>query len=608
MKLSLISLTILLTTCMFSQNESSKWYFAHKAALDFMTEPPTPLYNSVMICGEGSTSVADEYGNLLFYSDGSTVWNKQHLVMANGTGLLGDQTSSQSGIIIKKPGSSTVYYFFTQAAAATAGGLCYSEIDMSLAAGMGSVTVKNVLLHTPSCEKITGVKHCNGSDAWVITHDFNSADFRANLVSSAGVNTTAVVSTVGPLYNNGAWYGIMKASPSGKKIAIAHPVWGGNGSTIELYDFDKISGVVSHSLSLGPFQVATYDCEFSPDGSKLYSTLDQWDLCAGSDSAIVASHDTVAISNYSPRGLQLAINGKIYVSLGTQSLGVINKPNNPAASCNYVDASQSIAPNASGGLPNFISSLLRSPFTFTNGFACNTVSYTSPHVPTVALCSAALDPINAIEWFFGDPASGAANTSTLTQPVHQYPTNGAYKVKLVIHSGSCVADTVVQFVNVPAPPPLTVSGNFTICPGMSATITVSGANSYTWSTLSNSNTVVLNPSITTVYTVTGSHTLTSCLSTKTLSVVRSVCVGISENKAGENSIKIYPNPFQNSFSVETKTAAKVFIYNQLGMLVDTFYCKEGVNTYDATKYSNGIYILNIEINERIFHAKLVKGD
>src|ERR1044072_10401 len=95
----LIGVASLCFTSAYSQNENTKWYFGENAALNFMTNPPTQLNNSSMSTMEGSSSIADASGNLLFYTDGLTVYNKLHAVMANGTGLSGNQSTSQAALI-----------------------------------------------------------------------------------------------------------------------------------------------------------------------------------------------------------------------------------------------------------------------------------------------------------------------------------------------------------------------------------------------------------------------------------------------------------------------------------------------------------------------------
>ncbi|MEB5273739.1 hypothetical protein RXR89_28615, partial [Pseudomonas aeruginosa] len=70
----------------YSQNEFTKWYFGRKAGLDFMTSPPSVITHTTLNTWEGSASAADGAGNLLFYTDGDTIWNSQQQIMANGTG------------------------------------------------------------------------------------------------------------------------------------------------------------------------------------------------------------------------------------------------------------------------------------------------------------------------------------------------------------------------------------------------------------------------------------------------------------------------------------------------------------------------------------------
>src|SRR6185436_11333222 len=193
-----------------SQNETKKWVFGNYCVLDFNSNPPASLANGAMATEEGCASVADASGNLLFYTNGVKIWNSSHAVMANGTGLFGGVSSSQSALIVKQPGTATIYFVFTTDGAS---GLRYSIVDMTLAAGMGSVTVKNTIVSPSSTERLCGTKHCNGTDIWVVSHDRGSDVFRANLVTSAGVDTAAVRSNIGPYMAGSNNVGCMKISP-----------------------------------------------------------------------------------------------------------------------------------------------------------------------------------------------------------------------------------------------------------------------------------------------------------------------------------------------------------------------------------------------------------
>jgi hypothetical protein len=241
LKYSFTLLVTMLSLLSFSQNETRKWYFGNYAGLDFTTDPPTVLTNNTLLIPEGGASIADTSANLLFYTDAQSIRNKNHAVMSNGAGLLGNHSSTQSSLIIRQPGSYRYYYVFTLDNVGDKDGLRYSIVDLSLSGGTGSVTVKNILLHTPTCEKITGTLHCNGTDVWIVTHDFNSRNFRSHLLTTTGFNTVAVTSSVGTLYSSSDYYGSIKISPNGKKLGSS--VYNSN-SVFELYDFDNSTGVV----------------------------------------------------------------------------------------------------------------------------------------------------------------------------------------------------------------------------------------------------------------------------------------------------------------------------------------------------------------------------
>ncbi|MBK7406950.1 MAG: PKD domain-containing protein [Saprospirales bacterium] len=58
------------------------------------------------------------------------------------------------------------------------------------------------------------------------------------------------------------------------------------------------------------------------------------------------------------------------------------------------------------------------------------------------------ESIIAWDWDFGDPASGAANTSSLTSPTHFYATDGFYNVTLTITAGSGCQSTITKQIEV----------------------------------------------------------------------------------------------------------------------------------------------------------------
>ncbi len=514
----ILFLMTLLSSNINGQNETSKWYFGKYAGLDFMNSPPTALTHTMVNATEGCASIADASGNLLFYTEGTTIWNQQQVVMANGGGLLGNQSTAQSALIVKQPGSASIYFVFTLDAQGMSNGLRYSVVDMSLAAGMGSVTTKNIQLYTPCMEQLTGVRHCNGSDIWVVSHRFNSNNFVSYLVTSGGINTTAVTSAVGNTLS-AFGQGVIKVSPNGKKLGLTF--LNGNPSKVDLFDFDNSTGMVSNPLSLLSGAGNMYGCEFSPDGSKFYAgsinpgALYQWDLCAGSPAAIQNSSLTIS-SGTSVQSLQNARDGKIYCARnGLQSLGIINNPNVSGTGCNFVSAGLSTPTGTVyWGLPNFICSYFKEvkPFTYTVNpqISCLTASFSAPSSSTVnGSCSSVNSPASSYLWYFGEPSSGANNTSTLTNPIHNFIAAGSYSVKLIQYS-PCSSDTTWQTLVIAPNPTISVSGATAVCPGQTVSLTASGAHVYSWNSATVSPAIILTPTVTTTFSVVGTHTNSNC--------------------------------------------------------------------------------------------------
>ena len=335
------------------------WYFGYGAGLDFNSGSPVVLSDGQINQLEGCATISDNDGSLLFYTDGMTVWNRNHAVMANGTGLMGDPSSTQSGVIVPKPGSNTIYYVFTvPATSGAADGLRYSEVDMTLDNGLGDINEnKNVYVTGPVSEQVTAVVAANGQDIWVITHLSDSDAFHAFLVTSEGISDSPVVTNIG--YDHGsAQIGYLKSSASGSRLASASYFQ----DLAEVYNFNTATGVVSDMISLDVAGRACYGVEFSPDEAMLYISafdaciLMQFDLGAGDAAVISASRVDFATSG-NAGALQLAPDDKIYLSTCNAYLGVIDAPNVQSEGCVYHNDAIDLSPNSSGaGLPTFIQS------------------------------------------------------------------------------------------------------------------------------------------------------------------------------------------------------------------------------------------------------------
>jgi gliding motility-associated-like protein len=368
-------------TAVAQTNTNNIWFFGFSAGLDFNSGSPVALGGGQLATTEGCATVCDNSGQLLFYTDGLTVWNRMHSIMPNGMGLFGNGSSTQSAVICPDPASANRYYIFTADQGGYMGpnlGINYSIVDMTMAAGLGDVSVINQPLMAPEAtEKIVAVRHCNGTDFWIIVHQFNNNVFHAYQLSATGVNPVPVISAVGtPHLNNsggfGETIGYMKASPDGKKLALATYTQ----QFVEHFDFDNATGVISNPGTItypgsGSGSDGPYGVSFSPDNTKLYvayfdggppSMLLQYDMMAGSAAAIAASEFVVAssigIDSYA--GLQVGPDNKLYVSrFGATFIDVINSPNLAGAACGYVSNAVTLSPGATatGGFPNVIDAI-----------------------------------------------------------------------------------------------------------------------------------------------------------------------------------------------------------------------------------------------------------
>lgn len=487
---------------MHAQNQTKKWYFGNSAGITFSSGSPVFLGGGAITTSMGCSSIADLSGNTLFYTDGVTVYNSSNAIMANGTGLLG-ANAFQSSLIIKQPSAASIYYVFTVGALGSADGLYYSIVDMSLAAGMGSVTVKNVLVNSDCRDKLTAGKHCNGTDVWVLSSAVTStAAFVACPLTATGVGApvlTPATASIMPVIGSGQ----MKLSPNSHRLGIvSYLAPGANcGMDVRIMNFDNSGGLVEFIgstvvmyntyASTSPNCANTfYGCEFSVDSRYMYlSALNQIsriDLCALpviSTGLIPNAENTSIYDTVSKRSFQMASDGKIYIAKnGKTSIGAINNPSSLFAT-SYSSMGLSLGTSTcQWGLPNmpgyYFEQKPPSGFSYSlSSGNCLTSFFTSN-----AICAGSGYTVTGYQWNFGDPGSGAANVSTQSNPIHFYSTPGTYSVTMVRYFQCNDNDTIRQVLNVTAPI-ISVVNSPSVCTVTSATAQVtasSGTINYLW--------------------------------------------------------------------------------------------------------------------------------
>ncbi|MEO7923137.1 MAG: PKD domain-containing protein [Chitinophagaceae bacterium] len=442
-KCPLIFIFLILFSVQSLAQRNNIWYFGKKAGISFNPSPgqpiPTPLFNSEMEADEGCASICDDNGDLLFYSNGITLYNRNHQVMLNGDGLLSNPSTMQACIIVPQPGNDDIYYVFTADAFENAymNGYRYTVVDMTRDNGNGEVISKNVLLYASGTERMTAIRHADGIGVWVVTNDYNSNVFRSWLVTCSGVQATPVVSTIGTILDQYPLMGIgmMKASPDGKLLCQTHfPLFDEDlhvPNFAQLFDFDNATGTLSNLRTIAFPDAQLTGCEFSPDSKLLYLTrsydksIDQVEATLPTAAAINSSRVTINMDvNF--YGIQLAPDGKIYLSQPSLYLGAINQPNIKGLGCDYQKEQVDISFRfAYAGLPSFINDLSFNPL---NTFGQIILDSCAGMVQFQGQSSMPGTLVWA--WDFGD-----GNTSSLQNPVHTFsPADTEYVVKVEISS------------------------------------------------------------------------------------------------------------------------------------------------------------------------------
>lgn len=347
------------------------WMFGNHSGLDFNSGAPVAV-SSGMMANEGSASVCDEGGQLLFYTNGMKIWDRNNNVMPNGNNVSTYlcESTTQAALIVPIPDSSNLYYVFSMEGLSS-GRLFYCVVDMSLNNGNGDIVPgrKNIVMGYSFTEKMIAVRG-NDCNVWLMIHDNGSHTFSAYSITKEGIGQP-VTSVTGTISVSAGWpqnisyeMGVMKISPDRKRLVLSNFF-----EAAELYDFDPSTGIVSNAATMGADSKAYGAC-FSPDGTKLYLSTNyfdgggffddilQYDITLPTMAAIQASRTIVHTMSFpsfltNAGDLKLAPDGKIYISMPLRNdLQCINFPNLAGIACQVTNGAVNLTDTAMYGLPN----------------------------------------------------------------------------------------------------------------------------------------------------------------------------------------------------------------------------------------------------------------
>jgi parallel beta-helix repeat protein len=224
------------------------------------------------------------------------------------------------------------------------------------------------------------------------------------------------------------------------------------------------------------------------------------------------------------------------------------------------------------------------------------------NLPTISVNSGSICAGNS---FTMTPSGASTYTYSNGSAVVTPTSNASYNVTGTDANGCISSSAAVSSVTVNALPIVMATTNNTLlCTGNSATLTATGAISYTWNTSATTTVIAVSPTTTVTYTVNGTDA-NGCSNVATVTQSVSTCAGI-EALSNDAAIKLYPNPNNGLFTIELTSPSKVTVTNALGQIVITETFEAGNHNLDILNQSNGVYFVKIIENNKQQIIKVIK--
>ena len=334
--------------------------------IEIQTTPVGFLHNNLALC--------DSDGELLFYTNGCAILNREHEIMPNGhrmnwdslfTAITGWNEDCASGyptiqniLILDDPGNQAGYFILHKTLSffddlETKVSLRYSYVDLELEDGLGDVTVADVPvegLEDLISSNLTAMRHANGEDWWIIQPSVDDSVYYQLLIDENGIHRMND-------QNSGLFFdrllssagGNARFSPDGSKYVFFNPE-----DNLYLYDFDRQTGLFSNRQFVkvfeplnNPFSGRFGFVEWSSNSRFLYVVdldtlyqLDTWEADIQNDGIqlIDIYNGTLDPFTTSFYKMSLAPDCRIYMcsTNGSNSYHVINNPNELGTDCDFV--------------------------------------------------------------------------------------------------------------------------------------------------------------------------------------------------------------------------------------------------------------------------------
>ncbi|HHH52550.1 MAG TPA: T9SS type A sorting domain-containing protein [Bacteroidetes bacterium] len=358
---------------------------------DFKIKPfKIPVTDNGIGFDNNNASICDKNGNLLFYSNGCAVLNKDAEIMPNGDSINEDIWKKITGwdmceygypgiqdiIILDDPGNEENnkkdYYIIHKTIVFNGFGkddsnhLRCTIVDMDLDGGLGDVTIKDSTFYKEKqvlSSYLTAIRHQNGKDWWIVQPMEDTNVYLTFLLDENGIELKKE-QAIGKVFDwNASSSGTARFSPDGTKYAYYNESDG-----LLLFDFDRSNGLLANYKRVVPFDttgIGIYcSVEWSPNSRFVYTAtetklhqIDTWEEDLQDGVRLIDIYD--GTRNPFPNTFFLMAQGpdcRIYMcsTSGNKTYHVINHPNRLGKDCDFVQNGIVLPYEAGfGSMPNF---------------------------------------------------------------------------------------------------------------------------------------------------------------------------------------------------------------------------------------------------------------
>ncbi|MEI6020827.1 MAG: T9SS type A sorting domain-containing protein, partial [Bacteroidota bacterium] len=559
-------------------------------------QTPTVSVNSGSICSGDSFTIIASGASSYTYSGGTTVVNPMTNAAFNVIGI------SAQGCISSNTAIANVTVNITPTVSVNSGSICSGESFTMVPAGANTYTfssgveivspivndnyfvlgtsaqgcissntaVSNVTVHpTPTITTISG-SICSGNSfnlnaGGAFTYSYSSGN---SIVTPNSSSTYSIIGT--------SLMGCTSASPAISNVTVfTTPTVSANSALICEGDSYTInpSGALTYTFSSGSAVV-------SPSISTGYTiTGSSIDNCISANAAIITVSVQPAIS--------LSITGTPTVCIG-------------APVTIYAAGATSFTWNLGANSANItVVPIANTTYSVYGeyGVCHNSAAYTISVIARPIVNATISNSVICIGNSVIANASGANNyvwSGNISNGIAFSPSvSASYSVVGTSTLTGCSSSNqaVVNILVNPLPILNVSSSRNLMCVGESVSLTAGGANTYVWNTGSTNNNIVVSPTLSTTYTLTGTD-INSCQNKVVYTQSVSACNGLDKLSGNGIKMNVFPNPNNGEFYIVSDQDLNIIITNELGQHILSAQLNENnQHQVQINKLSNGIYFI-----------------